>query len=268
MKKNFLLLTAIMTLLLSSCHTPNLAYFEDVRDGSSRTVQERNDVRFRVGDKLTIVVNSRDPQLSSLFNLPYITHTIGASTSDASGTSSAGNGVLGYTIDSKGEIDFPVLGKVRLAGLKREEVASLIKKELVTRNLVNDPVVTVDYAGLPFNVMGEVARPGRYYFDRDHMTLLDALSMAGDLTINGKRENVMVIREVGDARVTYRVDLQSASQLYASPAYYLQQNDIVYVEPTRKREREATASGNILYTPTFWLSISSLLLTVGVLIFK
>lgn len=267
MKKNIFLLMAIVALLFSSCHTPNLAYFKDVSNGSSETVQEGHDVRFHVGDKLTIVVNSRDPQLSSLFNLPYITHTIGASAS-VTGETAAANGVLGYTIDSKGEIDFPVLGKVRLAGLKREEVATLIKKELVTRNLVNDPVVTVDYAGLPFNVMGEVAKPGRYYFDRDRMTLLDALSMAGDLTINGKRENVMVIREVGDQRMTYRVDLQSASQLYASPAYYLQQNDIVYVEPTRKREREATAPGNTLFTPTFWISLSSLLLSVGILVFK
>ena len=267
MKKNVILSLAVVACLLSSCHTPNLAYFEDLRNGDTEVVSEGMDVRFRVGDKLSIVVNSRDPQLSALFNLPYVTHTIGsgiAGNNDYNGS----NGMLGYTIDSRGEIDFPVLGKVKATGFKREELANYIKQELMKRNLVNDPVVTVDYAGMPFNVMGEVARPGRYYFDRDRMTLLDALSMAGDLTINGRRENIMVMREVGDTRVTYRVNLQSANQLYNSPAYYLQQNDIVYVEPNNKRERESTASGNTLYTPTFWLSLSSFLLTVGVLVFK
>ena len=269
MKKYTICLLAIAAWLFSSCHTPNLAYFTDLQHGQTETVTQGGDLRFRVGDKLSIVVNSRDPQLSALFNLPYITHTIGAQQSNSSSPTYGGNNSnLGYTIDSRGEIDFPVLGKIKAIGFKREELANYIKQELMKRNLVNDPVVTVEYAGLPFNVMGEVARPGRYYFDRDRMTLLDALSMAGDLTINGKRDNVMVLREQGDTRTMYRVNLQSANELYNSPVYYLQQNDIVIVEPNNKRSRESTANGNTLYTPTFWMSLSSFLLTIGVLVFK
>jgi len=264
MKKYTICLLAIAAWLFSSCHTPNLAYFTDLQHGQTETVTQGGDLRFRVGDKLSIVVNSRDPQLSALFNLPYITQTIGTSHS----TSIGGNGTMGYTIDSRGEIDFPVLGKVKALGFKREELANYIKQELMRRNLVNDPVVTVEYAGIPFNVMGEVARPGRYFFDRDRMTLLDALSMAGDLSINAKRENVMVLREQGDTRTMYRVNLQSANELYNSPVYYLQQGDIVYVEPNSKRARESTANGNTLYTPSFWMSLSSFLLTIGLLFIK
>lgn len=265
MKKNVILM-AMMVWLLCSCHTPNLAYFNDLQYGQTETVNAAGDLRFRVGDKLSIVVNSRDPQLSALFNLPYITHTIGTPQSTTNSVSA--NGTMGYTVDSKGEIDFPVLGKIRAMGFKREELANYIKQELMKRNLVNDPVVTVEYAGLPFNVMGEVSRPGRYFFDRDRITLLDALSMAGDLTINAKRENVMVLREQGDTRTMYRVNLQSANELYNSPVYYLQQHDIVYVEPNSKRARESTANGNTLYTPSFWMSLSSFLLTIGLLFVK
>jgi len=265
MKQSLLLALTCLVLLLSSCHTPNLAYLKEMQDNSALTLQEGYDLRFRVGDKLSIIVNSRDPELSALFNLPYISQTISA---NANNYNASNRGISAYTIDARGYIDFPVLGQIAVQGLQREEVAAYIKKELMQRNLVNDPVVTVEYAGLPFNVIGEVAKPGRYYFDRDRMTLLDALSMAGDLTINGKRDNIMVLRQEGDTQKSYRVNLQSAGEVFSSPAYYLQQNDIVYVEPTKKRERESTATGNTLHTPTFWLSLSSFLLTIGVLVFK
>ena len=266
MKKNVFIIMGLMALLLSSCHTPNLAYFTDLNVGETKNVLEGKDVRFRVGDKLSIVVTSRDPQLSALFNLQHVTSYIG--TTQSTGNVNSGGNVLGYIIDSHGEIDFPVLGKIKVIGYKREEVASMIKQELMKRNLVNDPVVTVNYAGLAFNVLGEVSSPGRYYIDRDRMTLMDALSMAGDLTLNGKRDNVMVLRANGDTRTMYRVNLQSADELHHSPVYYVQQDDIVYVEPTKKRSRESTVNGNLLYTPTFWMSLTSFLLTVSLIILK
>lgn len=251
-------------LFLSSCQTPNLTYFSDMQPGQSKTVENILDVRFRPDDRLSIVVNSRDPQLSALFNLSYASHTIGSTSpiNDGSGH------VMGYTVDSKGEIDFPVLGKIKVAGFKREDLASFIKSELMRRNLVNDPVVTVEYAGLCCKVLGEVNKPGRVFFDRDHFTLLDAISMSGDLTINGRRENVCVLREEGNQRRMYKVNLLSGDELYRSPVYYLQQDDIVYVEPTDKRERESTIMGNSLYTPAFWMSLTSFLLSIGLIVFK
>lgn len=253
----------LTVLLLSSCHTPDLTYFTDMGARENLEVENVLEVRFRPDDRLMIVVNSRDPQLSALFNLSYNSNTI-------AGNISNGNthGNLGYTVDSRGEIDFPVLGKIKVSGFKREDLAAYIKSELMRRNLVNDPVVTVEYAGLSFKVLGEVSRPGRYFFDRDHFTLLDAISMAGDLTINGRRDNISVIRETGGLRTMYKVDLQSGRDLYSSPVYYLQQDDIIYVEATNKRERESTVLGNTLYTPGFWMGLTSFLLSIGLLIFK
>jgi len=133
---------------------------------------------------------------------------------------------------------------------------------------VKDPVVIVEYANLGFNVMGEVNKPGRYSFDRDHLTILDAISMAGDLTIQGRRYNVFVMREEGDERVTYRLNLQNAQELLQSPAYYLQQNDVVYVEPNEFRSRQTTVNGNNVLSASFWISVASLLTSIAVLIVK
>lgn len=256
-----LLLMAL--LFLSSCQTPNLTYFSDMQPGQSKNVENILDVRFRPDDRLSIVVNSRDPQLSALFNLSYYSQVQGYSN-----INTGGHGIMGYTVDSRGEIDFPVLGKIKVAGFKREDLASFIKSELIRRDLVKDPVVTVEYAGLSCKVLGEVSKPGRYYFDRDHFTLLDAISMAGDLTLNGRRENVAVLREEGNQRRMYKVNLLSGDELYRSPVYYLQQDDIIYVEATNKRERESTVLGNTLYTPAFWMSLTSFLMSIGILILK
>lgn len=259
-------LLLLTVLLVSSCQTPNLTYFSDMQPGQSKSVDNVLDVRFRPDDRLSIVVNSRDPQLSALFNLFNIAQNPSSGTYTSYGN--GGQGMMGYTVDSRGEIDFPVLGKIKVAGFKREDLAAFIKSELMRRNLVNDPVVTVEYAGLSCKVLGEVSKPGRVFFDRDHFTLLDAISMSGDLTINGRRDNVAVLREEGNQRRMYKVNLLSGDELYRSPVYYLQQDDIVYVEATNKRERESTVLGNTLYTPTFWMSLTSFLLSIGILIIK
>ena len=135
-------------------------------------------------------------------------------------------GVSVYTVNAEGEIDFPVLGKIKVAGMKREEIAETVKNKLITENLVKDPVVTVEFANLCISVLGEVNHPGRFSIDRDRLTILDALSMAGDLTIYGNRYKVMVLRQEGDIQRVYGVDLTSGNHIYTSPAYYLQQNDV------------------------------------------
>lgn len=140
---------------------------------------------------------------------------------------------------------------------------------MIERNLVKDPVVTVEFLNLTVSVLGEVSSPGRYNIDRDQITLLDALSMAGDLTIFGKRDEVLVMREVQDGRQqVYRVNLCSANDLYNSPVYYLQQNDVVYVEPNSMRARQSTVNGNNVRSASFWMSLASLLTTITVLFVK
>lgn len=255
-----------------SCSAPShVTYFQDLRPGESeQKVIAATEIKVRPGDKLSIIVNSRDPQLSQLFNLPYVSRQIGQSSASNGNGSASGSsqGISGYTVDGKGMIDFPVLGKLEIAGKNREEIAAFIKEELLSKNLVKDPVVTVEYMNLCISVLGEVNSPGRYSIDRDKVTLLDAISMAGDLTIYGKREKVLVLREEEGVQHVYGVNLCSAEHLYTSPVYYLRQNDVVYVEPNNVRARQSTVNGNNVRSTSFWLSLASFLTTIGVLIFK
>ena len=255
---------------LVACSTPaRITYFQDLRPGESeQQVVAATEIKVRPGDKLSIIVNSRDPQLTQLFNLPYVGQQIGQGSVTSNATSGNSQGVSGYTVDEQGMIDFPVLGKIEIAGKNREEIAAFIKEELLAKNLVKDPVVTVEYMNLCISVLGEVASPGRYSIDRDKVTLLDAISMAGDLTIYGKREKVLVLREENGVQRVFGVNLCSAEHLYTSPVYYLRQNDVVYVEPNNVRARQATVNGNNVRSTSFWISLASLLTTIAVLVFK
>ncbi len=162
---------------------------------------------------------------------------------------------------------FPVLGKLHIGGMRREQVATYITEELVSRDLVKDPVVTVEFGNTGISVIGEVASPGRYEFNKDRVTIIDALAMAGDLTQNGQRENVMVLRELDNGnQQAYRIDLTDATQLASSPVFYLQQNDVIYVEPNDKKKRETTPNGNTPYTPSFWVSMGSFAVTIATLV--
>lgn len=265
MKKNILLVWSFVSLLLCSCAAPNVSYFNDLENGPIETSLQTMDIRLRPDDKISIVVKSKDPLLSDLFNLPVFSHRVGYSEAQLTNTSQQ---MSVYTVDKNGEIDFPVLGKIKVAGKRRDEIAELIKTELTSRNLIKDPVLTVEYANLGFNVMGEVSKPGRYIFDRDHLTILDAISMAGDLTIQGRRDNIVVMRETGNGRIIYRVNLQRGKELLQSPAFYVQQNDVIYVEPNAYRSRQTTVNGNNVLSTSFWISVASLLTSVAILIVK
>lgn len=265
MKKNISMVWGCVLLLLCSCAAPNVSYFNDLGNGQTEQLLQTMDIRLRPDDKISIVVKSKDPLLADLFNLPIYTHRVGYSQAALTNTSQQ---MSVYTVDKNGEIDFPVLGKIKVSGLRRDEVAEIIKGELTKQNLIKDPVLTVEYANLGFNVMGEVTKPGRYIFDRDHLTILDAISMAGDLTIQGRRDNILVMREAGESRTIYRVNLQNGKELMQSPAFYLQQNDVVYVEPNAYRSRQTTVNGNNVLSASFWISVASLLTSVAVLIVK
>lgn len=264
MKNHKLYLFSLVCLLFASCATnKKISYFQDaINADSARIALPSPEIRLRTEDKLSIVVNCRDPELSALFNLPYSSRVIGArNTNNIAGTTNVG--VSCYAIDPNGNIDFPELGTLHIAGMTRTEVANYIKQELINRNLVTDPVVTVEYSNLHFSVFGEVRNPGQFNIVRDKVTLLDAISTAGDLTINGKRTNVMVLRTDSLGNVlTYKVNMTSLDSVVNSPVYYLCQNDQIYVEPTKKRARESTANGNVFASPSFWISTASAITTL------
>lgn len=262
------LLLAACAALLSSCATPKeVVYFQDLQqtDGTLAAVQAK-EIRVRPDDKISIIVNSRDPQLTDLFNLPYVSRQLGQTLRSVTSTYGQSQGVSGYTVDSEGNIDFPVLGKIHVEGMTREEIGRCIKDELIGQDLVKDPIVTVEFMNLTVSVMGEVAKPGRYAIERDRITILDALSMAGDLTIYGRRDAVMVQRMEGDTLQVYQLNLVSGQDVYNSPAFYLQQNDLVYVAPNDVKVRESTVNGNNIRSTSFWISFGSLLTSVAVLI--
>lgn len=264
MKIRLLLSALIATILLSSCAaTKSIKYFQDLKQGVSEQILNPMQIKVKPEDQISIIVNSKDPQLASLFNLPLVANRVGQSMS-----SSSDRPVSGYTIDSSGSIDFPVLGKIHIAGMNREEIGQTIKEQLISKSLVKDPIVTVEFMNLVVAVMGEVNKPGRFNIDRDKITLLDAISQAGDLTIYGKRENILVLRQENEKQVSYKVNLCSGYDLYASPVFYLQQNDVVYVEPNSVRARQSTVNGNNVRSASFWMSLTSLLTTIAFFIIK
>ena len=262
MKYIFYLIVAVF--FLSSCSVPkNVAYFQNAEAIRGMTLQNEQPFRLRPKDKINIVVSSTDPMLVQQFNLTSVSQTMRAlgttlTPQTTLGGSSSGPGqILSYTVDEQGDIEFPVLGKVAVEGKTRQEVASYLRDRLISRDLVKDPIVIVEYVNLGVNVLGEVNRPGHVDVMKDYFTILDAISAAGDLTINGQRENVMVFREVDGEDQTFVINLCDRQDMLTSPAYYLQQNDVVYVKPNKS----ARVKGSTSYT---LLSVSSTLVSMVV----
>lgn len=273
MKKSALGIIAIASLLaITSCSTPkNITYFPEVQTGEIIKPEKYIDITVKPEDKVSIVVSTQDPALSALFNLvttqnhlsatPMQSGTIGTTVTGSSGQ------VSFYTVDPDGDIIFPIVGRIKIAGLTRTQVAKKITEELTSRDLVKDPIITVEFANTHISVLGEVRSPGLYTFNDDHLTILDAIAAAGDLTMNGMRENILVMRNIGDGnQEAYRVNLLNMRELASSPVYYLQQDDVIYVEPNDKAKRETTPNGNNPYTPSFWVSMGSFAITITTLI--
>lgn len=265
MKLKKVILLVCTGLLLTSCKVPkDITYMQGFENNQTQAVAPPVRITVQPDDKLAIIVTSKDPELAVAFNLAIAQYRIGTGTNGSTMESKA----AAYTIDPDGNIDFPLIGKLHVAGLNRYGVAELIKNEILSRGLVKDPVVTVEYLNARISVLGDVNNPGQYPIERDNMTLLQAISLAGDLSITGNRKNVLVVREENGKDLAIRVDLTDTKSLMESPAYYLRQNDVVYVEPNNTRKRQATETSNLLYNPTIWVSAASVLTSIAVIIFR
>ena len=255
--KKLLLIAVGAVLMLASCSTPkNIAYFQDMEEAEGAQIVAVKNITLRPGDMISIIVNAKTPELSALFNLPYTTRRIGQN-HDASISGSSSSSISGYTIADDGAIDFPTLGRIKVAGLTKQQIAKLIKDELRNQGQVNDAVVTVEFMNLTYEVLGEVGRPGRYPIGKDGLTIIDAIATAGDLGIQGNRENVKVLRKENGFQKTYELDLCSTSSIITSPAFYLQQDDIIYVEPNDIRMRQTRVNCNNVRSASFWMSLGS-----------
>lgn len=264
--KKHLLLAAVAVFLLAGCKTQReVTYFQDLKVNSPQFIDSIGTVRMEPDDQISIIVSCKEPQIAALFNLVRSQTRVGVSTP---GSIINNNGeTSAYTIDGEGNIDFPVIGKLHVAGLTKQEVATLVKSRLVESDQVKDPVVTVEFANLAFSVLGEVKNAGKYPITKNRTTLLDAISMAGDLNITGLRDSVYVIREADGKRTAYAVDLRS-KDVFTSPVYYVKQNDVIYVRPNAMRAGQSTINENTFSSVGFWMSVGSFLMSLGVLLFK
>ena len=259
-KKN-ILYALLISVLFVSCTPKNFNYLQDLRNGQTIEMATNGTITLVPQDKISIIVKSKMPELNNLFNNNI-------STNVSAGSIGGNQFVVGYTLDNAGDIDFPVLGTIHLAGLSRTQAEQQIKEKLMTSGLLKDATVTVEYMGLGYNVLGEVNSPGRKYISKDETTIFDALSEAGDINVYGKRDSVIVVRNEGNKRSVYTLNLSSAQDVYASPAYYIHQNDLIYVKSNNMKIRQSTVNGNNTRNFAFWSSIASVLVTLAVLIFK
>ena len=261
-----LIVPVCAVLVFASCTTPkNITYFNDVNNGATIAIAESKGITLKPNDKLSIIVNTKSAELNNVLNLPVTTQVIGTSEVQSL---NQGQGTSGYTIDPDGNIDFPLIGKVKAAGCTRTELAAKLKELLEAKDAAKDAVVTIEFQNMGFSILGEVTTPGFYTFMNDKTTLLQALSQAGDMTLYGNRNSVKVIRMQDGQQQVYVVDMQNTDALMKSPAYILQQNDVVYVEPNNYRKRQATANASEVTKASFWLSAMSVLTTIAVLVFK
>ena len=250
--KHFYYLLLII-LCLSSCTPKDISYFQDRQPGTSEQAYI-NSLPFKVrpGDRITIEVKSRNKELTEQFNKDGNT-SYGYGLSD--------NTTRGYVVDNNGEIDFPVLGKVKVAGMDRQEITEYFTRVLRDNKYVDDAIVSVNYTGLFVSVLGQKGGR-RISIQKDKYTIWELLAECGDLDINSKRKNVLVIREEDGIRSQYQLDLTNMKNVYESPAYYIHQNDIVYIEPNDKIKRGSTVNGNLFQTWGFWTGLTGLGMTI------
>lgn len=247
---NLVFLALSTTLFFSSCGSKkDVVYFQDTGDYETIVSNNKHVGKFKIDDVVSINVSTYDPTASMPFNL----YRGGGIEQGSRGEQ------IDYIVDKNGEIEFPVIGAIKIVGLSSDETKTLIKEKL--KLYLKDPIVNIRLKNFTVTVLGEVNRPGTYPVNGEQITILEAIGLAGDLTIKGKRDNVMVTRDFNGTKVYTRVDL-TKKETMSSPVFYLTQNDVVYVEPNQS----AITSSALDNRATIWVSILSTLLTTSVLI--
>jgi polysaccharide export outer membrane protein len=237
-----------ITISISSCVSQkDVVYFQGVGDYETNVSENNHAQTFKIDDLISIHVSTLDPQASMPFNLMKGAEENGMTPVQ-----------VDYIVDKSGNIDFPVIGQVKVSGLTAEETKALLKEKLAA--YLKDPIINIRLKNFTVTILGEVKQPGTYPVIGEQITILEALGLANDLGIKGKRDNVLVIREFNGTKIYHRIDLTSKEALN-SPVYYLTQNDVVYVEPNKS----AVTSSSLDNRATIWVSIASVVITSTVL---
>ncbi len=219
-----------INLLLTSCYTKkDVVYFQNAKNFETIVDTDTFKAKLKIGDILSVNVSTLDLNVTKPYNLVE-----------------AGENaeLIDYLIDSEGNIDYPVLGKIKLVGLSIEEAKSLFKKKFEDGQLLKDPVVMIRIKNYRVSILGEVARPGVYPITSERISILEAIAMAGDLNYTGRRRDVLVVRDFNGSKTYTQIDLTS-KEVFNSPVYYLTQNDVVYVQPNNAAISSASGDARI-----------------------
>lgn len=261
--KYLVILLDICLFFLTSCGSPkNAVYFDNISDTLLRSLTADVEPVIQKNDLLSISVSSLNPEATIIFNMPNIA-TVSPSVSTASSAMPAGAGpqITGYLVNREGTIQFPVLGYITAAGLSKKQFSDDIGKRLVEKKLLVDPIVNVRFLNFKVTVLGEVAKPSVITVPNEKISVLEALGMAGDLTIYAKRDNVLLIREEGNGeKLIRRINLNSSNVLN-SPYYYLKTNDVIYAEPNKNKLNASSTSRQVLPIVLSGLSFIAIIVT-------
>ena len=260
----------LSVILLSGCKaSQEITYLQGA--GKAAVMDSTNmapipDAIIKKGDLMTITVNSLTPELARPFNLSLVPTTgMGEySQTNATAMSSGSGGLQNYLVDNQGFINFPLIGKISVEGMTKIALSEKIKSLIYPRYITEEPIITIRFVDFSISVLGEVARPGTFKINNESCTLLEAIALAGDLTISGKRDNVLLIRQAGNLRESVRLDLRDKN-LINSPYYFLQQDDVLYVQPNDVKARSAkigTAESLSLSAVSTLISITTLIISI------
>ncbi len=243
--------------LIQSCATKDdVVYFNGMNSSDNSIGLDSYSPTYHIDDELVIIVNAIDAEAARPFNKSSV--SVSLDILDARGRER----IQTYRVDPEGNVNFPVLGKIKVAGLNRTQATGVLQEKLA--DYIKDPIVDIETVNYRITVLGEVARPGTFTATNERITLVEALSMAGDLTIYGERENVLVIQDYDGKKTYTRVNLKS-NDLFNSPVYYLSQGDVVYVEPNKTRAKNSAIgaqTGVILSSFGLLISMTALVVTI------
>jgi len=270
--KNQFVFLLIITSMITSCGAyKKIVYVQ----GAGQTINFQGTVMdsipapiLKIGDLLVITVNSTSPEIALPFNLPLVPSLQSMSNydqSNSSATGGSGGGLQNYLIDTQGNITFPVIGTIHAVGMTKNQLSEYIKQQIYPRYMKEEPIISIRYANYKVSVLGEVAHPDVFYINNEKINIFETLALAGDMTIYGQRKNVLLIRESAKGeRKTYRLNLTDPN-IINSPYFYLQQNDVLYIQPNNPRSRAtdfSTAENFTVSVVGILISMTSLIITI------